>query len=58
VWVSLIALAGLPAVLGTWIGAYAFVPHWSALFLGLGAGGIPSDSIDAIAADLNELASR
>lgn len=40
VWVGLVALAGLPAVLGTWLGAYAFAPHWSALFLGLGAGAI------------------
>ena len=34
------ALAGLPAVAGTWIGAFAFSPHWAALFLGLGAGAI------------------
>lgn len=40
VWVGLVALAGLPAVLGVWIGAYAFAPHWSALFLGIGAGAI------------------
>lgn len=40
VWAGLVALAGLPAVLGTWIGAYAFAPHWSALFLGIGAGAI------------------
>jgi zinc transporter ZupT len=40
VWVGLIALAGLPAVAGTWVGAYAFAPHWSALFLGIGAGAI------------------
>jgi len=39
-WVGLVALAGLPAVLGTWLGAYAFAPHWSALFLGLGVGAI------------------
>lgn len=36
----LTALAGLPAVLGTWIGAFAFSPHWAALFLGIGAGSI------------------
>lgn len=36
----LTALAGLPAVLGTWIGAFAFSPHWAALFLGIGAGAI------------------
>ncbi|GGX89947.1 metal transporter [Litchfieldella qijiaojingensis] len=39
-WIGLIALAGLPAVLGTWIGAYAYAPHWSALLLGIGAGAI------------------
>ncbi|MFC3284592.1 metal transporter [Litchfieldella rifensis] len=39
-WVGLVALAGLPAVLGTWLGAYAYAPHWSALLLGLGAGAI------------------
>ncbi|EPC03036.1 hypothetical protein L861_22260 [Litchfieldella anticariensis FP35 = DSM 16096] len=39
-WVGLVALAGLPAVLGTWIGAYAYAPHWSALMLGMGAGAI------------------
>jgi zinc transporter ZupT len=40
VWPGLVALAGLPAVVGTWVGAYAFAPHWSALFLGIGAGAI------------------
>jgi len=39
-FVSLAALAGLPAVLGIWIGAFAFSPQWAALFLGLGAGAI------------------
>jgi ZIP family zinc transporter len=37
---GLAALAGLPAVAGTWIGAFAFAPHWAALFLGIGAGAI------------------
>lgn len=37
---ALAALAGLPAVLGTWIGAFAFSPQWAALFLGIGAGAI------------------
>lgn len=40
VWSGLVALAGLPAVVGTWVGAYAFAPHWGALFLGIGAGAI------------------
>lgn len=39
-FVALAALAGLPAVAGTWIGAFAFSPHWSAVFLGIGAGAI------------------
>ncbi len=40
VFVALAALAGLPAVAGTWVGAFAFSPHWGALFLGIGAGAI------------------
>ena len=39
-FIGLAALAGLPAVLGTWAGAFAFSPHWAALFLGIGAGAI------------------
>lgn len=37
---GLAALAGLPAVAGTWFGAFAFAPHLAALFLGIGAGAI------------------
>ena len=33
-------LAGSPAILGTWIGGYAYSPAWAALFLGIGAGAI------------------
>ncbi|MCC0175906.1 metal transporter [Waterburya agarophytonicola K14] len=39
-FVGLTALAGLPAVLGTWIGVFAFSPHWGAIFMGIGAGAI------------------
>lgn len=39
-FVGLAALAGLPAVIGTWTGAFAFSPQWAALFLGLGVGAI------------------
>jgi len=39
-FIGLAALAGLPTVLGTWTGAFAFAPHWAALFLGIGAGAI------------------
>lgn len=40
VFVGLVALAGLPAVLGIWIGSFAFSAHWAALALGIGAGAI------------------
>lgn len=40
VLVALAALAGLPAVLGVWLGSYAFAPHWAALALAVGAGAI------------------
>lgn len=39
-FIGLAALAGLPAVFGTWAGAFAFSPQWAALFLGIGAGAI------------------
>jgi zinc transporter, ZIP family len=39
-FLALGALAGLPAVAGTWLGAFAFSPQWAALFLGVGAGAI------------------
>jgi zinc transporter, ZIP family len=39
-FLGLTALAGLPAVLGTWMGAFAFSPLWAAIFLGMGAGAI------------------
>jgi len=37
---GLAALAGLPAVLGMWLGAFAFAPHWAAVALAIGAGAI------------------
>jgi zinc transporter, ZIP family len=37
---ALAALAGLPAVLGTWGGAFAFSPHWTAVCFGIAAGAI------------------
>ena len=39
-FVGLAALAGLPAVIGTWTGAFAFSAQWAALFLGVGSGAI------------------
>ncbi len=37
---GLLLLAGLPAVFGIWIGVRAAAPHWTALFLAVGAGAI------------------
>ena len=37
---ALAALAGLPAVLGIWLGAWAFTPFWAAMALAVGAGAI------------------
>ncbi len=39
-FVGLAALAGLPAVLGVWIGGFVYNPLFSAIFLALGAGAI------------------
>ncbi len=39
-FLGLTALAGLPAVLGTWLGVFAFSPHWAAIFMGIGVGAI------------------
>ena len=39
-FVGLAALAGLPAVLGVWVGAQSASPIWTALFFGIGAGAI------------------
>lgn len=38
VWLTL--LAGAPAILGTWIGGFAYSPLLAALFLGIGVGAI------------------
>ena len=34
------ALAGVPTILGCWIGAFTYSTFWSLLFLGVGAGAI------------------
>lgn len=39
-WVALIALAGLPAVAGIWIGVRAVAPQWAAVCLAVGTGAI------------------
>ncbi|MEP4379581.1 MAG: metal transporter [Alphaproteobacteria bacterium] len=42
------ALAGLPAVAGAWIGAFAFLPHWGAIFFGIAAGAILQVMVEVI----------
>ncbi len=37
---GLAALAGLPAILGTWIGAFVYSPFWATIFLAVGIGAI------------------
>ncbi len=39
-FMSLALLAGAPAILGAWIGGFAFNPILAAVFLGIGAGAI------------------
>lgn len=39
-FVGLAAVAGGPAILGTWIGAFTFSPLWTAIFLAIGIGAI------------------
>jgi hypothetical protein len=57
IFAALAALAGLPAVLGTWAGAFAFSPHWAALCFGIGAGAILQVVIE-VGAYLHRLAAR
>lgn len=57
VFAALAALAGLPAVLGTWGGAFAFSPHWAALCFGIGAGAILQVVVE-VSAYLHRLATR
>jgi zinc transporter, ZIP family len=39
-FVGLAAVAGLPAILGTWIGAFVYSPFWTTVFLAIGIGAI------------------
>ncbi len=39
-FVLLGAIAGAPAIVGTWFGGFIFSPIWGAVFLGIGAGAI------------------
>lgn len=38
--IALAAIAGGPAILGTWIGAFTYSPVWTAVFLAIGVGAI------------------
>jgi zinc transporter ZupT len=40
VFIGLVLLAGVPAILGSWIGGFAFSPFLAALFLGIAVGAI------------------
>lgn len=40
VFIGLMLLAGAPAILGSWIGGFAFSPLFAAIFLGIGIGAI------------------
>jgi ZIP family zinc transporter len=40
IFVALVLLAGVPAILGSWIGGFAFSPLLAALFLGIALGAI------------------
>ena len=57
IFAALAVLAGLPAVLGSWAGAFAFSPHWAALCFGIGAGAILQVVIE-VGAYLHRLAAR
>ncbi len=37
---ALAAIAGVPAILGTWIGAFTYSPFWSTVFFAVGIGAI------------------
>jgi zinc transporter ZupT len=39
-FVALAAIAGGPAILGTWLGAYTYSPLWTTIFLAVGVGAI------------------
>lgn len=39
-FLALAALAGAPAILGTWIGAFVYSPFWTTIFLAVGVGAI------------------
>ena len=46
---GLVALAGLPAVPGVWLGSQAVGPFWIALCFGIGAGAILQVIVEVLA---------
>jgi ZIP family zinc transporter len=49
VFIGLVLLAGVPAILGSWIGGFAFSPLLAALFLGIAAGAIWQVIVEVVA---------
>lgn len=49
IFIGLTLLAGLPAVLGAWVGGFAFSPLLATLFLGIGLGAIWQVIVDVTA---------
>lgn len=49
IFVGLMLLAGAPAILGAWIGGFAFSPIFAALFLGIGLGAIWQVIVEVVA---------
>ncbi len=45
---SLALIAGVPAVFGAWVGAFAFLPHWAAIFFAIAAGAILQVMVEVI----------
>ena len=45
---SLALIAGVPAVFGAWVGAFAFLPHWGAIFFAIAAGAILQVMVEVI----------
>jgi zinc transporter ZupT len=48
-FLGLILLAGAPAILGAWVGGFAFSPLLAALFLGIGLGAIWQVIVEVVA---------
>jgi len=53
-FVALTLLAGVPAVVGLWIGSLAYAPQWSALALAIGAGAILQVIVEVVSMQLRQ----